>query len=122
MEILSLFVVALVAVEHIGIAILEIFASAEKKAAAFDMPLNFVKQKEAQVALSNQGIYNGMLGILILAMILLFTGDVLKTILISLMIYIIVVAVYGAFTATKKILFLQGLPALIALVLVAIFY
>lgn len=122
MEILSLFIVALVAVEHIGIAILEIFAPAEKQAAAFDMSLNFVKQKEARVALSNQGIYNGMLGILILAMILFFTGDVLKTILILLMIYIIVVAVYGAFTATKKILFLQGLPALIALVLVVIFY
>ncbi|KRK63993.1 hypothetical protein FC72_GL000767 [Companilactobacillus tucceti DSM 20183] len=122
MEILTLFIVALVAVEHIGIAVLEIFAPAKTQAEAFDMPLDFVKQKNAQIALSNQGIYNGMLGILILAMILLFTGAVLKTILILLMAYIIIVAVYGAFTATKKILFLQGLPALIALVLVAIFY
>lgn len=122
MELLTLFIVALVAVEHIGIAILEMFVAPEKQAEAFDMPLDFVKQKNAQVALSNQGIYNGMLGVLILAMILFFTGAVLKTILILLMIYIIVVAVYGAVTVTKKILFLQGLPALIALVLVMIFY
>jgi len=122
MELLTLFIVALVAVEHMGIAILEMFVAPEKQAEAFDMPLDFVKQKNAQVALSNQGIYNGMLGVLILAIILFFTGAVLKTILILLMIYIIVVAVYGAVTVTKKILFLQGLPALIALVLVMIFY
>ncbi|WP_125761502.1 DUF1304 domain-containing protein [Companilactobacillus hulinensis] len=122
MEILTLFLVALVALEHIGIAILEIFAAPEKQAAAFDMPLDFVKQKNAQTALSNQGIYNGMLGVLILAMILFFTGSVLKTIMIILMIYIIVVAVYGAITATRKILFLQGLPALIALIFVIVFY
>ncbi|MFC6323775.1 DUF1304 domain-containing protein [Companilactobacillus baiquanensis] len=122
MEILTLFIVALVAVEHIGIAILEIFASPKTQAEAFDMSEDFVKQKSAQIALSNQGIYNGMFGILILAMILFFTGAVLKTILILLMIYIIIVAVYGAFTATKKILFLQGLPALVALILVALFY
>ena len=122
MEILTLFLIALVALEHIGIAILEIFAAPEKQAAAFDMPLDFVKQKNAQTALSNQGIYNGMLGVLILAMILFFTGSVLKTIMIILMIYIIVVAVYGAITATKKILLVQGLPALIALIFVIVFY
>ncbi|APX71497.1 DUF1304 domain-containing protein [Companilactobacillus allii] len=122
MEILTLFLVALVALEHIGIAFLEMFAEPKKQAAAFDMPLDFVKQKNAQLALSNQGIYNGMLGVLILAMILFFTGSVLKIIMISLMIYIIVVAVYGAFTATKKILYLQGLPALIALIFVIVFY
>lgn len=122
MEILTLFLVALVALEHIGIAVLEIFAAPDKQAAAFDMPLDFVKQKNAQTALSNQGIYNGMLGVLILAMILFFTGPVLKTIMILLMIYIIVVAVYGAFTATKKILYIQGLPALIALIFVLVFY
>ena len=122
MQIITLFLVALVALEHIGIAILEIFAAPEKQAEAFDMPLDFVKQKNAQEALSNQGIYNGLLGVLILAMILFFTGTVLKTILILLMIYIIGVAVYGAITATKKILFLQGLPALVALIFVIIFY
>ncbi|CAJ1196259.1 DUF1304 domain-containing protein [Companilactobacillus nantensis] len=122
MQILTLFLVALVALEHIGIAGLEMFAKPDVQANAFDMPVNFVKTKEAQTALSNQGIYNGMLGLLILMMILFFTGSTLKMILILMMIYIIVVAVYGAVTATKKILYIQGLPALIALIFVAIFY
>ena len=122
MQILTLFVVALVALEHIGIAGLEMFAKPDVEANAFDMPVNFVKTKEAQTALSNQGIYNGLLGVLILLMILFFTGSTLKTILILMMLYIIGVAVYGAFTATKKILYLQGLPALIAMILVFVFY
>jgi Predicted membrane protein len=66
MQILTLFLVALVALEHIGIAGLEMFAKPEIQANAFDMPVNFVKTKEAQTALANQGIYNGMLGLLIL--------------------------------------------------------
>ena len=122
MQILTLFLVALVALEHIGIAGLEMFAKPSIQADAFDMPVNFVKTKEAQTALANQGIYNGMLGILILMMILFFTGTVLKTILIMLMLYIIVVAIYGAVTATRKILYMQGLPALISLIFVLFFY
>jgi len=121
MQILTLFLVALVALEHIGIAGLEMFAKPEMQANAFDMPLGFVKTKEAQTALANQGIYNGLLGVLILLMILFFTGSTLKTILIMLMLYIVIVAIYGAFTATKKILYLQGLPALIALIFVIFF-
>lgn len=122
MQILTLFLVALVAVEHVGIAALEMFGKPDMQANAFEMPLDFVKTKEAQTALANQGIYNGMLGVVILLMILFFTGTTLKIILILMMSYIIVVAVYGAFTATKKILYLQGLPALIALVCTVIFY
>ncbi|AUI72111.1 DUF1304 domain-containing protein [Companilactobacillus alimentarius] len=122
MQILTLFLVALVALEHIGIAGLEMFAKPEKQAELFDMPLEFIKNKHAKMALANQGIYNGLLGILILMMILFFTGTTLKIILIMLMLYVIIVAIYGAATATKKIIYLQGLPALIALVFVLFFY
>jgi len=122
MQILTLFLVALVALEHVGIAALEMFAKPEVQANAFDMPVGFVKTKEAQTSLSNQGIYNGMFGVLIMLMILFFTGSTLKIILILMMLYIIVVAVYGAFTATKKIIYMQGLPAFIALIFVIIFY
>ncbi|MFC6175460.1 DUF1304 domain-containing protein [Companilactobacillus huachuanensis] len=122
MQILTLFLVALVALEHIGIAGLEMFSKPDIQANAFDMPVNFLKTKEAHTALSNQGIYNGMLGVLILMMILFFTGSTLKMILIMMMIYIIIVAIYGGLTATRKILFVQGLPALVALIFVAIFY
>lgn len=122
MEILTLFIVALVGLEHIGIGLLEMLGSSERQAAAFDMPLDFVKNTHAKKALANQGIYNAMLGILILIMILLFTGITLKYIMIMLMSFVLIVAIFGALTATKKIIFLQGLPALIGLLLVIFFY
>ncbi len=122
MEIFTLFIIAIVGLEHIGIGLFEMFGSTAKQADAFDMPASFVQQKNAKTALSNQGIYNLMLGILILAMILIFTGTTLKYIMMLLMAYVLVVAIFGAFTATKKIIFLQGLPALIGLLLVVFFY
>nr|WP_272950441.1 DUF1304 family protein [Companilactobacillus halodurans] len=78
MQILTLFIVALVAVEHVGIAFLEMFAKPDMQAKAFDMPLDFVKSEHAQIALANQGIYNGLFGVLIMLMILFFTGSTLK--------------------------------------------
>ncbi|ANJ69634.1 MULTISPECIES: DUF1304 domain-containing protein [Latilactobacillus] len=121
MQVLILILTYLIAVEHIGIMGLEMFASAETKAKAFDMPLDFVKLPNARVALANQGIYNGMLGAVIIMVNLLLAGQTLKIVLALLMLYIFIVALYGTFTATKKIFFLQGLPALITLLLILFF-
>lgn len=122
---MSLFITiltSLIAIEHLGIMGLEMFANDQTKAKAFDMmPLDFVRLPNTKVALANQGIYNGMLGVLIIAVNCLLTGAALKTVLALLMLYIFIVALYGTFTATKKIFFLQGLPALITLLLILIF-
>ncbi|KRM21227.1 DUF1304 domain-containing protein [Latilactobacillus graminis] len=111
----------LIAIEHIGIMGLEMFGDDQTKAKAFDMPLNFVKLPNARVALANQGIYNGMLGAVIIMVNLLLAGQTLNIVLALLMLYIFIVALYGTFTATKKIFFLQGLPALITLLLILFF-
>ncbi len=84
----------IVGIEHIGIMWLEIFGKPELQAKSFDMDINFVKQAAAKTALANQGIYNGMLGLLIL-----------------------IVFFFGGFTASKKIFVVQMLPALIAFIL-----
>ncbi|EOR84496.1 DUF1304 domain-containing protein [Latilactobacillus sakei] len=121
---MSLFITiltSLIAIEHLGIMGLEMFANDQTKAKAFDMPLDFVRLPNTKVALANQGIYNGMLGVLIITVNCLLTGTALKTVLALLMLYIFIVALYGTFTATKKIFFLQGLPALITLLLILIF-
>lgn len=118
MQLLILVLTYLIAIEHIGIMGLEMFASAETKAKAFDMPLEFVKLPNARVALANQGIYNGMWGAVIIMVNLLLAGQTLKIVLALLMLYVFIVALYGTFTATKKIFFLQGLPALITLLLI----
>lgn len=121
MHLLIVILTSLIAIEHLGIMGIEMFASDQTKANAFDMPLNFVGLPNAKVALGNQGIYNGMLGVTILMANLLFSGQTLMTVLSLLMLYIVIVALYGTFTATKKIFFLQCLPALITLLLILFF-
>ncbi|MFD0897756.1 DUF1304 domain-containing protein [Loigolactobacillus binensis] len=107
----TLILTALVGLEHLGIMLLEIFADPKTQAKAFAMPLNFVKLPNAQIALGNQGIYNGALGLLILSSLMLFSGSTLLTLLKLLMLFVMIVATYGGFTATKKIFGLQLLPA-----------
>lgn len=71
----------LVGIEHIGIMWLEIFGKPDLQAKSFDMDINFVKQpKAAKTALANQGIYNGMLGLLILIVFFFFRMPTLITI------------------------------------------
>lgn len=111
----------LVAIEHLGIMVLEMFASDQTKANAFDMPLDYVQLPNTKVALGNQGIYNGMLGVTVIMVNLLLAGQALLTVLALLMLFVVIVALYGTFTATKKIFFLQCLPALITLLLLLIF-
>ncbi|QEA31856.1 DUF1304 domain-containing protein [Secundilactobacillus malefermentans] len=118
MNLIIIILSALIGIEHIGIMGIEMFASDSVKANAFDMPIDYVKLPNTKVALGNQGIYNGMLGILIIATLFIFPIGTMLTFLSLLMVFIAVVALYGAMTATKKILFIQFLPAVINLALI----
>lgn len=107
--------VLLVGIEHLGIMLLEMFGRPAQQAQAFDLPLEYVKQHAARVAFANQGIYNGMLGALLIISLWLFQGPTLITVLRMLLGFVAVVALYGGFTATKKVWLLQLLPAVLAL-------
>lgn len=113
----ALILTMLVAVEHLGIMLLEIFGSPAQQAKAFDLPLSFTKQSAARVSFANQGIYNGALGAAMIASYWLFTGVTLTLVWQMLLVFVMVVALFGAFTATKKILLIQFLPALLAFLL-----
>lgn len=110
----------LVGIEHIGICLLEIFASPEKQAKAFDMDISFTQQKAARISMANQGIYNGILGLLLIVVYFIFPAATLIKVWQLLLGMIVIVAIFGGFTATKKIFILQMLPALIALILLSI--
>lgn len=114
---LVMIITMLVAIEHLGIMALEIWGSPEKQAKAFDLPVEFTKQHAARVSFANQGIYNGALGAAIIAAYWLFSGATLILVWQVFLVIIMVVALFGAITATKKIIVLQFLPALIAFVL-----
>ncbi|WP_054648531.1 DUF1304 domain-containing protein [Lacticaseibacillus pantheris] len=102
---------------HLGIMGLEMFASQSTQANAFDMDAEFVAQSGAQTALKNQGIYNGMLGALLVASAFLPAGQVKVMAQLGLALFVLIVGIFGGLTATKKIFLVQALPAAITIAL-----
>ena len=120
MNVIGTVLTFLVGIEHIGICFLEIFGKPKMQAKAFDMNLDFVKQPAARISMANQGIYNGMLGLLLILVYFVFKASIAFTVWQLLLTLIVVVAIFGGFTATKKIFLVQMLPALLALIFVTL--
>lgn len=118
MTVIILLVSGIIGLLHLVIMGLEMFASSEKQAKTFDMPYEFVTQKNAQIALKNMGIYNGSLGLAILASLLVFEGDVRLKILLLLNLFVVIVGIYGGKTVTKSIYMIQASPAILAVLLI----
>ncbi|MDR3429328.1 MULTISPECIES: DUF1304 domain-containing protein [Silvimonas] len=109
--------VALVAALHVYFLVLEMFF--------WDKPLGrkvFRLTPEfataSKVLAANQGLYNGFLAAgLLWGLLLGPTGFAVKIFFLS---CVIVAGVFGALTVGKKILFVQALPAVVALGLVVV--
>ena len=108
-------VVGLVALVHVYILVLEMFL--------WDKPAGlraFGQTKEAaaasKVLAANQGLYNGFLAAgLIWGLSLGVDGTSVKVFFLT---CVLIAGVYGALTASRKILYVQALPPAVALVLV----
>lgn len=111
--IFNLFIL-LVALEFFYIMYLETFATTSNKTAAvFKMSKESLANKNIQTLFKNQGIYNGLLGVgLLYARFIAADGLVMVRFL---LIYILLVAAYGAYSSDKSILLKQGGLAFIAL-------
>ncbi|MFC6290562.1 DUF1304 domain-containing protein [Levilactobacillus angrenensis] len=116
MIIILTFLIYFVAIEHLGIMALEIFGKPEQQAKAFGMPLSFVHQTPAKAALGNMGIYNGMLAVTMLVSQWVLTGRARLITTALLLVYIVIVAIYGSLTVKKSIFWLQGMPALVTFI------
>ncbi|WP_337104308.1 DUF1304 domain-containing protein [Paenibacillus sp. YIM B09110] len=114
---LSVILVALVALEHIYILILEMFMWTKPRAMRiFGTTKAFAEQTKSLAA--NQGLYNGFLAAG-LAWGLLHPDDAFgRQIQLFFLACVLVAAVYGGLTAKRSIVVTQGLPALIALAVV----
>lgn len=110
-------VTILIGIEHLGIMVLEMFASPQKQAKAFEMDESFLQQRAARISMANQGIYNGMLGGLLIVSQFIFPGMTAIMVGRLLLLFVAVVGLYGALTATKKIWLFQFIPAIIGLIL-----
>ncbi|MFD1671368.1 DUF1304 domain-containing protein [Agrilactobacillus yilanensis] len=117
MKIISDVLVIIVALEALFIMVLEMFLTQTKIARnAFDLPKAYLAQKKAQVSMANQGLYNGFIGIGILLSMFVFPSEIRIWNLYLFVGFVVVAAIYGALTASKKIILSQGVPAILALV------
>ena len=108
-------VTAFVALLHIYILVLEMFLW-DKPAGikAFRLTPEFARQ--SKVLAANQGLYNGFLAAgLIWGLLLGEAGFSVKVFFLS---CVLIAGLYGAATASRKILFIQALPAAVGLALV----
>ncbi len=111
----SIIFVLLVAILHLGFLILEMFLWTKPFGRrTFDLTSEFAQASKTLAA--NQGLYNGFLAAgLIWSLFLGANGYEVK---IFFLVCVIVAGVFGAFTVSRRILWIQALPALIALIFV----
>ncbi|WP_141503562.1 DUF1304 domain-containing protein [Paenibacillus luteus] len=117
MVIASIIFVALVAMEHLYILVLEMFLwTSDRARKSFGTTKEFAESTKSLAA--NQGLYNGFLAAGLFWGLFHPTAEFGYQLQLFFLICVLVAAVYGGLTAKKSILVVQGLPALIALVFV----
>ena len=115
MSIVSTILVVLVALLFFYIMYLETFATeSEGTSRVFNIPQEELKKSSLNTLFKNQGVYNGLLGVALLYGAFLSKNPV--EIVAMLLIYIILVAIYGGLTSDKKIILKQGGLPILALI------
>jgi putative membrane protein len=105
--------VAIVGVLHLYFLVLEMFLWT-KPAGLRAFGLTKEQAEASRVLAANQGLYNGFLGAgLIWSSLIIDDFNVM----VFFLTFVIIAGLYGAATANKKILYVQSLPAIIALIL-----
>jgi putative membrane protein len=119
MMIVSSILVALVALEHVYILVLEMFLWTTPRAQkSFGTTKQFAQESKSLAA--NQGLYNGFLAAGLAWSLLHPNGNFGYQLQLFFLICVAVAAIYGGITAKKSILLVQGLPAFIALLAVVL--
>lgn len=114
MTLLSDILVAIVAIQHLFFLVLEMFL--------WTRPLglktfrNTPEQAETmRVLAANQGLYNGFLAAGLIWALLVWSPHFSFDIRVFFLGCVLVAALYGGYSVSRRILMIQGLPALIAL-------
>lgn len=120
MHIVAKILVALVALEHIYILWLEMFAWTTRGPKVFaGFPRDLFEPTKAMAA--NQGLYNGFLAAGLIWSLLIKDVVWSHNIALFFTICVVIAALYGAYSADKKIFFVQGVPAILALIALLVF-
>ncbi len=115
MSIAANIVIALIALMHLWFLVLEMFLWTRPSGLrAFRITPEFAEQTKALAA--NQGLYNGFLAAgLVWGLCLGSAGFSVKVFFLA---CVLVAGIFGGLTASRKILWIQALPAAIGLALV----
>ncbi len=109
--------IAIVAALHISFLVLEMFLWSTPFGLRTFRMTKEVADSSAVLA-ANQGLYNGFLAAGLLWSLLAYGVEGGRPILTFFLLCVIVAGIYGAATVSRRILFIQAVPAAIALILV----
>ena len=115
MNIISIILTLLVAVLFFYIMYLETFATdSDSTSRVFNIDKEELQRPNLNTLFKNQGVYNGLLGVSLLYGSFISKNP--KEIVGMLLVYIILVAIYGGLTSDKKIILKQGGLPILALI------
>lgn len=119
MALVGIVLTAFVALEHVYILYLEMFLWAKPKGMkTFGLDREFAEKSKALAA--NQGLYNGFLAAGLFWALLHPDARMGWELKLFFLACVVVAGVFGGLTAKRSILWVQGLPALLALAAVAL--
>ncbi|MCW3161451.1 DUF1304 domain-containing protein [Chryseobacterium oryctis] len=118
MEIVAKILVALVAIEHLYILWMEMFAWETKGKEVFKSALPAELFKPTKGLAANQGLYNGFLSAGLIWSLFIEDEKWQTNIALFFLGCVAVAGIYGAISATKRIFFVQALPSILAIIAV----
>ncbi len=115
MSVLAKILITVVAIEHLYILWLEMFAwtTAGRRTFKSLEPSMFEKTKSMA---ANQGLYNGFLAAGLIWSLLVTDPVWAKNIALFFLGCVLIAGIYGAISVQRSIFFIQGLPAAIAMI------
>jgi putative membrane protein len=118
MKIIASILIAIVAIEHLYILWLEMFAWETAGKKAFKGALAPELFKPTKTLAANQGLYNGFLAAGLIWTFFISNEEWKNHIAVFFLSCVLIAGIYGGATASKRIYVIQALPALLALIAV----
>jgi len=115
MELLGKIIIGLVALEHLYILYMEMFAweTLGRKTFKGALPDDLFTPTKTMAA--NQGLYNGFLAAGLIWSLLISDPIWSEKVGLFFLVCVAVAGIYGALTASRKIFFVQAMPALVGI-------
>ena len=117
MNIIAHFLIAFIAIEHLYILYMEMFAWTTLGKKTF-RSLDASLFEPTKTLAANQGLYNGFLATGLIWSLFITDTDWHLNVALFFLLCVSVAGIYGAMTAGKRIFYVQALPALVASILV----